>query len=141
MLIDQARAELTATLSEAGNHETKALGLLALNAGGVALLLSVHAVLNRFWPALLAGVGFSAACFAAALWSRAFRLGPSLDEFYADVVDRSPLDAAVAMLDALTAATQTNQVLNAVKKLCWVMGAAAIALTALAAAIYLPAVG
>lgn len=141
MLISQAQVQLAATLSDAADQDTKALGLLALEAAGVALLVGVHLLLNRFWPALLAGSLVSTILFAATLSTGPLELGPSLDDFYEDVIDRSSLGAAVAMLAALNHAVGANAALIARKKRRWLLGVALTIATALGGAVYLPLVG
>jgi hypothetical protein len=140
MLIDQAQAQLAASLRNAESHDTKALGLLAVEVASVLALLNLHAALNRFWPSLLAGACLSMAAFCVTLWSRAFRLGPAIDPLYEEFIDRPALDASIAILDVLNQSIVDNQTIVEVKKRAWVIGAVIMFVTVVAGAIFLPVV-
>jgi hypothetical protein len=88
--------------------DTKALGVLAVAAAAIAILITVHEDVNGLWwiPAgilVLAG-GF----LIAAVWPRDFYFGPDLLDFHYELRDMSPLDAARELLSELVDATRRN---------------------------------
>lgn len=126
-LIGEARAQVAAALSNADSHDTKALALLAVDLGGVALLVSNRSSLDRFWwfaliPALVSAVGF--------IWTlapREFDIGPNLEKLYEDTIDGSALDANVALLDSLNQALDDIGQTADKKRVGWVVGALVMA--------------
>jgi hypothetical protein len=88
--------------------DTKALGVLAVDAGAIALLITVHQDINRLWwlpSVVLAAAGV---LLIAAIWPREFVFGPDLLEFHDEMRRGSPLEAAREMLDEFVAASRQN---------------------------------
>jgi hypothetical protein len=137
VLIAQAQAQVAATLANADSHDTKALGLLGADIAGVAVLLSNHKSLNRFWWASLIPAVLSAAGFAWTLLPRSFSTGPAIDDLYRETIGGPALDANVAVLDALTQAIDDNRRVSDRKRLGWALGAVVMAASTVMCAVYL----
>ncbi len=137
VLIAQAQAQVAATLANADSHDTKALGLLGADIAGVAVLLSNHGSLNRFWWVSLIPAVLSAAGFAWTLLPRSFSTGPAIDDLYRETIGGPALDANVAVLDALTQAIDDNRRVSDRKRLGWALGAVVMAASTVMCAVYL----
>ncbi len=137
VLIGQAQAQVAATLANADSHDTKALGLLGADIAGVALLLSNHGALNRFWWVSLFPAFLSAAGFAWTLMPRSFATGPAIDDLYRDTIAGPALDANVAVLDALTQAIEDNRRVSDRKRVGWALGAVVMATATVLCTAYL----
>lgn len=140
LLIDQAEAQLAATLRSAESHDSKALGLLAVEAGAALALITFHAGLNRFWPALLVGAWLSAMGFGTTLRSHDFNVGPAVDTLYEEYIGRSSLEAGTRILDALTQSIADAQTIVVSKRRGWMIGTVMMLVTLAAAAVCLPVI-
>jgi hypothetical protein len=140
LLITQAQTEVAATMSNADSHDSKALGLLALDVVIAGGLIANRGSLDRFWYAPIAGLLISASFFLATIAPRGFPVGPALRPFYAQVIAGRALDANIALLDALTQAIDINRTIARRKARLWPIGLVVLILTALAASISLAVV-
>lgn len=88
--------------------DTKALGILAVVAGAIAVLITVHQDINRLWwtPAILLAI--AGILLIAAIWPRDFYFGPDFLDFHYELRNLSPLDAARDLLVELVDATREN---------------------------------
>ena len=136
-LIAQAQGQVGATLSNADSHDAKALGLLAADLAGVAVLLANRSGLDRFWWASLIPAVISALGFGWTLLPRDFSTGPAIDDLYRETIAGSALTAKVALLDALTQAIDSNGRAGARKRLGWAVGALVMLAAAPVCAAYL----
>jgi hypothetical protein len=108
LTVPEAQQRFYSGSSDWSALDTKALGILAVAAAAIAILVTVHEDVNRFWwiPAVILTVagGF----LIAAIWPRDFYFGPDLLDFHDEMRDLSPLDAARELLYELVDATRKN---------------------------------
>lgn len=85
--------------------DTKALGMIAVDAAAIAGLAAVHDAINRLW--WLPTLAFVAAglLMVASIWPRVVTLGPDLADLHDQLREQSPLDAARLMFNETSAAT------------------------------------
>ncbi len=108
LIIDRAQGRLDGQLHDNDALDVKALGLIAVDAAVLAVLIAAHGSLDRIWviPAfVLAVAGF---LFLCALWRRRFDAGPNWREFYEDYGWEPFEDVARQMLSDLLAAIEWN---------------------------------
>lgn len=100
--------------------ETKALGILAVVAGAIAVLVTVHQDVNELWwiPAIV--IAIAGGLMVAAIWPRDFHFGPDFLDFHYELRNMTPLDAARELLLALVGAIRENDArLNSKITLFW----------------------
>ena len=126
-LITVAQAQVAAALSNADTHDTKALALLAVDVGGVALLVTTRSSLDRFWWVAMIPALVSAAGFVWTLLPREFFIGPDVEAFYREFIGSPPLDANVAVLASLNQALKHVRDATDQKRAGWIVGALVMA--------------
>jgi hypothetical protein len=90
--------------------DSKALGLLGLDAAAIALMTAVRYDLLSLWWLPTTVLGLAGALLLAALWPRRFDLGPDTRRFYETMGASSRLDAGRQMLTELLVAVDGNDV-------------------------------
>jgi hypothetical protein len=101
MLVPAAQARLDGTLRDSNAVDTKALGVLAIDLGSIALLVAVHNSINSLWWVPGNALVVAGGLLGAAIWPRKFYFGPDLRRFYVLMAESTPLDASRQMLVAL----------------------------------------
>lgn len=81
-----SRDQLSAELSGADSDDFKALGFLAVDVAAIALLVTVHKDLSRYWWTLTFGFALSATLLLVSLWRRDFDTGQRPREFYSEAL-------------------------------------------------------
>jgi hypothetical protein len=108
LLVPLAQARLELQLGDVGSADSKAFGVLALDAGAVGLVLATHDSINRLWPILLVVFLAAAGVLIVSIWPRKFQMGVVLDEFYTEMSEASPLEASRQMLSELNSCKVEN---------------------------------
>ena len=128
LLIPEARSRLEASFRNSDAADTKALGMLGIAAGAIAVLVAVHGSVNQLWWIPAAVIGVSGALFVAAIWPRRFSIGPDLEVFYELLGDGPPLTASRQMLAELLQAEKINRKPWKVRALWWGLAVLIVAL-------------
>jgi hypothetical protein len=110
VILPVALSRFSDTFSDWDALDSKAMGILALDAGVIGLLITVHRTLNDLWlvpAAILVAAGI---LMIAALWPRGTNYGPGLFDFHATMgkEEGEPLGAAREMLRELADADAEN---------------------------------
>jgi hypothetical protein len=133
LLVQSAQERLQRQLSDADATDTKALGLLALGAAAIALLVATHDAINRFWWIPVIGFGLASAFLVLAARPREFDVGPDLAWLYDrwTTAQVSAADAARQMLSELLASLGNNYSLSIRKGLYVKLGLVALVISSL----------
>jgi hypothetical protein len=141
MLIGRAAARVQLQLADAESLATKALGVLAVDAGAIALMVSVHEDLYFLWPIPTAALGVVAAGLLWAVYPTKLDSGPDIGDFYDAFGGGFELATKQQMLADMLKTIENNEtnrrntMRNWVYKRCFVLlvisllGAVAVALT------------
>ncbi len=108
MLVPRAHARIDAQLRDSDALDSKALGVLGVTAATIALMVAVRDDVHRTWWISTGALGLAGLLFLAAVWPRAFDVGPDLRRFYEAMAARTRLDASRQMLSELLAAIDEN---------------------------------
>jgi hypothetical protein len=108
MLVGRAQARLDGQLLDSDALDTKALGVLAVDAAAIALMVAVRADLAQLWWVPTATLGVAGVLLLATIWPRKFDVGPDTRTFYEEMTGNTRIDAASQMLSELLAAIDRN---------------------------------
>jgi hypothetical protein len=108
MLIEHTRALLAVQLQDGDEVTTKALGVLALDASALALLIAVRTDLITYWVLPAIGFGLAGGFLLATVTPRKFDTGPSPRDFYDQFGGESQLVASRHMFVELVNALEKN---------------------------------
>lgn len=108
MLIVRAQGRIDTQLRDAETRAAKSLGVLALDAAAVALLVGVHAYLSRFWPVPTAALGVAGLGFLWVVWPAKLDTGPDTRAFFETFGGGFELATKKQMLADLLAAVDRN---------------------------------
>jgi hypothetical protein len=107
-LVKYCAALMDGQMGDSDMLDLKALGLLAVDAAGVTVLVGTHESMNRFWWIALVLLGGSSFFFYLAIRLTDFNRGPDVEEFRAENTGTSPTHISEAMLSDLLAAIEEN---------------------------------
>lgn len=107
MLLPRAQARIDGQLRGSDALDTKAFGLLGLDAAAIALMVAVRDDVHTWWVPT-AALGLAGALLLSAVWPRALDLGPDTRRLYETMGASSPLVVARQMLAELLAAGDEN---------------------------------
>lgn len=142
LLVSEGREQINAQLSNADAQSAKSLGIVAADLAGIALVVASRNALNRFWLATVVGLAISAACLFAPIVARSMADGPDILKFYEDHLGADTIAAKYEMYRAmLTSLAVNSEVLRGWRDLLFKVGVAALVVTAMGTAVYLPVVG
>jgi hypothetical protein len=82
MMIARAQGRIDTQLHDAETLAIKALGVLAVDAAALALLISVHNDISRYWPVPTAALGLAGLGFLWAVWPARLDTGPDTRAFF-----------------------------------------------------------
>jgi hypothetical protein len=108
LLTATAQARLDGQLRDSHALDTIALGVLAVDAAAIALMIAVRSALGPFWSAPTAGLGLAGVFLLAPIWPRTFDTGPDARRFYETMSGSPRVDASGQMLSELLAAIDRN---------------------------------
>lgn len=97
MLVPRAQARIDGQLLDSDALDTKALGVLGVDAAAVALMVAVGSDLASLWWIPAAALGLAGILLLAAVWPRTFDLGPDTRQFYETMGGGTRLDASRQM--------------------------------------------
>lgn len=105
-VLPEAQAQYGHAVNRWAGVDAKAFGFLAIVAATIGGLAATHQALHRAWWAAATGCAVAGACFIVSLLPRDLYLGPDLIDLHDETRAGTALDAARAMLDQLTLATE-----------------------------------
>src|SRR5687768_11196930 len=108
MLSARAQTRLDGQLQDSDAVDTKALGVLAVAAAAVALMVAVRNDLSELWWVPTAVLGLAGLFLLATIWPRKFDVGPDTRTFYEEMTGSPRVTAAGQMLSELLAAIDRN---------------------------------
>jgi hypothetical protein len=108
LLIPRAQSRLDGQFGDGDAMDSKALGLLGLDAAAIALMTAVRHDLASLWWLPTTALGLAGALLLAAVWPRRFDLGPDTRRFYETMGMSSRLEASRQMLTELLVAVEEN---------------------------------
>lgn len=97
---------------DADSIDTKALGVLAVAAAAIGVLVAVHDGINHDWPVAAIVMGVSGLLLVVAIWPRRWDFGPDLQDFYEEMSGAPPVEASQQMLAELLASIDRNDTAN-----------------------------
>ena len=109
ILIPHAHIRFDGALRDSDAADTKALGILAIDAAALGVVVAVHNVLNVNWWLPAAGLGVAGVFLIASIWPRRFDFGPDIEAFYSEMGGGTPLEAARQMLAELLQSIKANR--------------------------------
>jgi hypothetical protein len=122
MLVPRAQARIDGQLLDSDALDTKALGVLGVDAAAIALMVAVRSDLARLWWIPVVALGLAGVLLLAAVWPRTFDLGPDTRRFYETMGASTRLAASRQMLAELLAAIDANETRSPEKKLLFKTG-------------------
>jgi hypothetical protein len=108
MMIVRAQARLETQLRDAETRAVKALGVLAVDAAAIALLVSVHGDPSRYWPIPAVALGVAGLGLLWAVWPAKVDTGPDTRAFFEAFGGGFELSTKRQMLADLLAAVERN---------------------------------
>jgi hypothetical protein len=108
MLIARAESRIDGQIQGNDSLDTKAMGILGLDAAVIALMVAVHDSVGRFWWIPTAGLGVAAVLLLYVVWLRKYDIGPDVRDFYDRQGGGTALAAKRQMLSELLAAIDSN---------------------------------
>jgi hypothetical protein len=108
MLIARAQGRIDTQLRDAETRAAKSLGVLALDAAAVALLVGVHADLSDSWPVPTAALGVAGLGFLWVVWPVKLDTGPDTRAFFEAFGGGFEITTKKQMLADLLAAVDRN---------------------------------
>jgi hypothetical protein len=110
LLVPRAQSRLDGQLGDSDAMDSKALGLLGVDAAAIALMTAVRHDVASLWWLPTTVLGLAGALLLAAVWPRRFDLGPDTRRFYETMGASSQLEASRQMLTELLVAIDGNDV-------------------------------
>jgi hypothetical protein len=107
LLVPAAQAGFARATQDWNALDTKALGVLALDAAVIAGLVAVHNVIHSLWWLPAAGCAAAGALFVASIWPRTVDLGPDLIDFHDEMRESPRRDVARSLFTHFLLATET----------------------------------
>ena len=108
MLSARAQARLDGQLLDSDALDTKALGVLAVDAAAVALMVAARNDVAQLWWAPTAALGTAGTVLLVTIWPRKFDVGPDTRTFYEEMTGSMRIHAASQMLSELLVAIDRN---------------------------------
>lgn len=108
LLLPHARGRIDGQLRDSDALDSKALGVLALDAAAIALLVAVRDALDHLWWVPCLPLGLAGALLLATVWPRRLDLGPDTRGFYERMRTSTELVALRQMLVELLDAVEGN---------------------------------
>jgi hypothetical protein len=108
MLIVRAQGRIDTQLRDAESLAVKALGVLAVNAAAVALMVSVHSDLSRYWPVPTIALGVAGLGLLWGVWPAKLDTGPDTRTFFETFGGGFELQTKRQMLADLLTAVDRN---------------------------------
>jgi len=108
MLIPRTQSRIDSQLRDSDSLDSKALGVLGVTAGAIALMVAVRAAVHELWWLPTAGLGVAGVLLLASIWPRTFDVGPDPRRFYEAMATSTRLVASRQMLSELLAAVDVN---------------------------------
>lgn len=109
VLVVRAQARLDGQLRDADALDSKALGVLGVDAAAIALLVATRDAVGSAWLLPTVLFGLAGILLLAVLWPRAFSTGPDARAFYERFGTSSRLTATRQMFSELLAALDRNE--------------------------------
>jgi hypothetical protein len=108
MMIARAQGRIDTQLRDAEARAAKSLGVLAVDAAAVALLIGVHTDLSRFWPVPTGALGIAGLGLLWVVWPAKLDTGPDTRAFFETFGGGFELATKQQMLADLLAAVDRN---------------------------------
>jgi hypothetical protein len=108
MLIPRAQWRIDTQLRDAEILAVKALGVLAVNGAAVALMVSVHNDVSRYWPVPTIALGVAGLGLLWAVWPTKLDAGPDTRAFFEAFGGGLQLETKQQMLTDLLVAVDKN---------------------------------
>jgi hypothetical protein len=115
VLLPVALSRFDGASGDADSIDTKSLGVLALAAAAIAVLVAVHDGINRHWPIGALSMAAAGVLLVFAIWPRSWDFGPNLEAFYSEMSGAPRVEASRQMLSELLASVDKNDMTNAGK--------------------------
>jgi hypothetical protein len=106
LLLPQAQSALDFAVHRWSSLEAKTFGLLAIVAAVIGGLAAAHDAIHPEWWAPAAGCAVAAAFFIRTIWPRDILIGPDVVDFHDEARALTKLEAARALVESLTDATE-----------------------------------
>lgn len=120
LLVPAAQQNFRQGLADWDALDTKALGVVGLDAAAIAVLVAAHEAINRFWWIPTIGLFLAGSLLIACVWPRRADLGPDPREFHSQMEDGPVVEAARELLIESLGGTAANAaVLREKARLFW----------------------
>jgi hypothetical protein len=94
LLMPAAQARVERAMQDWDVLDTKALGVLAIDAAAIAGLVAVHESIHSLWWIAVLGFLTAGAIFIGSIWPREVEVGVDLVDFHNEMREANPLHAA-----------------------------------------------
>lgn len=108
MMIVRAQARIETQLRDAETLGLKALGVLAVDTAAVALMVSVHGDVSRYWPVPTIALGMAGLGLLWTVWPAKLDTGPDTRAFFETFGGGFELETKRQMLADLLSAVERN---------------------------------
>jgi hypothetical protein len=109
LVLPRAQARIDLQLGDSTSLDSKALGVLGIDAAAIALMVAARDEFSGWWALPAFALGAAGVLLLAAVWPRELDTGPDPRSFYEAMAARTRLEATRKMLTELLAAADGNR--------------------------------
>jgi hypothetical protein len=109
LVLPRAQARIDSQLGDSTALDSKALGVLGIDAAAIALMVAARDEFSGWWALPAFALGAAGVLLLAAVWPRELDAGPDPRSFYEAMATGTRLEATRKMLAELLAAAEANR--------------------------------
>jgi hypothetical protein len=109
LLLPRAQAHIELQLGDSASLDSKALGVLGIDAAAIALMVAARDEFSGWWALPAFALGVAGVLLLAAVWPQELDAGPDPRSFYEAMARTTRLEASRKMLAELLAAADANR--------------------------------
>jgi hypothetical protein len=109
LVLPRAQARVESQVADSTSLDSKALGVLGIDAAAIALMVAARDEFSGWWALPAFALGAAGVLLLAAVWPRELDAGPDPRSFYEAMARSTRLEASRKMLAELLAAAETNK--------------------------------
>jgi hypothetical protein len=126
LVLPRAQARIDVQLNDSTSLDSKALGVLGIDAAAIALMVAARDEFSGWWALPAFALGAAGVLLLAAVWPRELDAGPDPRSFYEAMARSTRVEASRKMLAELLAAAEANRGLVTGKRRLFKVGFAVL---------------